>query len=1064
MKLTTFLLLISFVQLSAATFGQRVTLKSGETTVSKIFNEIRKQTGYSVMLDKTNFKTDRKISADFDNATVQTVMDQVLKGTDFTFVIEDRNIIVEPKDKSFFERIMDAFTAIGITGKVVDSEGKPLSGASVTVKGTNLSTTTGADGSFTLRKVDEKATIIISFIGFENKEIKAREDLGTVVLIGSLSKLDEVQVIAYGTTTRRLGTGSVVSVKADEIAKSAVNNPLIALAGRVSGAMVTQSSGNIGAGINIQIRGLNSISQGTAPLYIVDGVPFLNSYIGPSVLAVVSKQTPFSTINPADIESIEILKDADATAIYGSRGANGVVLITTKSGKQGSPVVEANISSGVGSVSRRIEMMDTKEYLMMRKEAFANDQRAMTTANAPDVLLWDNNRYTDWQKEIIGGTAKYYNANLSASGGNLQTKFRAAGNYNKETTVYPGDFNNKRGGFNLSVNHKSLNEKFRADFISQYSTETNFLPSSDLTSQITLAPNAPSVYDANGQLLWQENGATFNNPYAAIVNKNKTSTENIINSGKLTYRMTENLELLASGGISIINMDQNAFVLKAGQNPTSNPIASAMFANTSTKSWIIEPQLNYKITIGSGRLNVLLGNTLQKRITDQQRINSSGFPNDQLVTATAFATSITSSTSIVDYRYAAFFGRVNYNAKDKYLINFTARRDGSSRFGPGKQWGNFGALGAAWIFSNEEVIKNGISFLSFGKLRGSVGITGNDQIGDYQFRDNYRNTSYTYQSQIGYIPSRIFNSDYAWEKNKKIEVALDLGLFNDNLFLTVNFYDNVSGNQLINYSLPSQTGFTTVLKNFEAKVQNQGWEFELSARKKLSNSFKWTSSFNISFNKNKLKSFPNLESSTYSNTLVIGKPVNILKQFNLTGVDPASGIYTFSGIVYPTDLTYLNDINPKFFGGLTNNISYKNFDFSFLFQFVKKNGYNYDGSIYSAPGTAGNLPTYYLNRWTTPGQISDIQKFTTSGSAYAAYQNYNFYSNGIITDASFIRLKNIALSYSMKISNSLLKAYLQGQNVFTITRFKGLDPETSYIQGAVLPTLKVWTLGCQINF
>jgi len=1070
MKLTTFLLLISFVQLSAATFGQRVTLKSSETTVSKIFNEIRKQTGYSVMLDKSNFKTDRKISADFDNATVQTVMDQVLKGTDFTFVIEDRNIIVEPKEKSFFERIMDAFKAIDITGKVVDSEGKPLSGATVTVKDTNLSTTTDANGSFTLRKVDEKATIIISFIGFENKEIKAKEDLGTVVLTGSLSKLDEVQVIAYGTTTKRLSTGSVVSVKSDEIAKSAVTNPLIALAGRVSGATITQTSGNIGAGINIQIRGLNSITQGNLPLYIIDGVPFLNSYIGSTesnLAGVNSGQTPFSTISPTEIESIEILKDADATAIYGSRGANGVVLITTKSGKRGNSAVEFNINSGVGSVSRKIDMMNTEEYLMMRKEAFANDKRTITASRAPDLLLWDNNRYTDWQKELIGGIANYYNTNFSLSGGANKTFFRAAANYNKETTVYPGDFGSKRGAVTLSVNHKSTNDRFSAVLSSQYSRDVNHLPSTDLTRKISLSPNAPPAYDANGMLVWTENGGTFyDNPYADVVNKTANATDNINGSANLQYKLNNHVEALINGGVNIINMDQEALILKAGQPTAFNPVPIATFANTSTKSWILEPQLKFKYNIGQGNLELLLGGSLQQRLTNQQSINASNFPNDELITASAFAASVTSSTSKVDYRYSAFFGRLNYNLKDKYIFNLTARRDGSSRFGPGKQWGDFGALGAAWIFSTEKFVKNSIPFLSFGKLRGSLGITGNDQIGDYQFRDNYTNAVYTYQSQTGYIPSRIFNSEFAWERNRKLEAAIDLGFFSDKLFLTVNFYDHVSGNQLINYSLPSQTGFASVLKNFQATVQNQGWEFEINTRNTFFRALTWSSSFNISFNKNVLKEFPNLEESTYANSLVIGQPINVLKKFNSTGVDPATGIYTFSGTVYPTDLTYSSNINPKFFGGFNNQISYKKFDLSFLFQFVKKDGYNYDASIATAaPGGRINLPQYYLGRWTSAGQITDIQRFTTSGTANTAFQNYNWYSNGVISDASYIRLKNVAISYSFNPKRlGKLKLYVQGQNLLTFTKFKGLDPETSDFPSLVLPTLRVWNLGAQMIF
>jgi len=869
--------------------------------------------------------------------------------------------------------------------------------------------------------------------------------------------------------TKRVSTGTVSKVTAAEISKQPVSNPLAALAGRVSGMTVTQTNGNPGAAVNIQIRGINSISQGSSPLFIIDGIQFSNSYLGPVTAELQGSnrgQSPFASINPADIESIEVLKDADATAIYGSRGANGVVLITTKKGRSGKTKVDANVYSGVGKVTRKMSFLSTQDYIAMRKEAFKNDGREMTTLNAPDVLLWDNNRYIDWQKLLIGGTANYLNANISLSGGNAQTQFLLAANYNKETSVFPGSGNDKRAGFHLNLSHTSADNKFSVNTNVSFTNDNNLLPQYDLTNLINLSPNSPNPYDSLGNLNWSENGASYLNPLSNIFSTTKNITDNLITGLKLRYKVLPGLDFVVSGGLNFIQFNQVFLYPKAAQNPAYAPFTYSLFGNTTTRSWLVEPQINYNKALGRGKLDVLIGSTFQKNISNVTRINAYGFANDGLITAPAFASSVTSTNSIIDYRYEALFGRISYNLSGKYLFNLTGRRDGSSRFGPGKQWANFGSVGAGWVFSEERFIREGFRWLSFGKLRGSYGVTGNDQIGDYQFRDNYSNASYPYQGQAGYIPSRLFNSNYAWEKNKKAEVAIELGFFHDRLFFTTNFFQNRTGNQLINYKIPTQTGFANILRNFDAVIENKGWEFELTLKNISHKDFNWTTSFNVSIMRNKLKSFPGLESSSYAATLAIGRPVGIVKTLDVTGVNKESGEYEFNGVSIPKDRTFINDLTPKYFGGLANDISYKGLSISFLFQFMVKNGYNYNKTLSSPPGGASNIPTYLLARWQNKGDLTEVQRFTTSGSAYTAYQNYVFYSNGVISNASYVRLKNLSVSYALpkKFLNALeARIYVQGQNLLTLTGYKGLDPETADFTGASLPPLKVWTAGIQVT-
>ena len=963
-----------------------------------------------------------------------------------------------------------------VYGRVVDENSKPLSGAMVMVKGTSQRTVTDSKGKFTIQ-ADAGQTLIISNTGYDDREILVSSDkTPTIEMELNLASLLNTVIVnkGYYTTTQKLNTGNVSTIKASEIAEQPVGNPLAALEGRATGTIITQSNGLPGAGFSVQIRGQNSILNGNGPLYLIDGVPFTNNSISLGAISANGLQSPFNSINPGDIESIEILKDADATAIYGSRGANGVVLITTKKGKIGKTRLELNVYTGAGKITRMIDLLNTQQYIQMRREAFSNDNITPDIFNAPDLVAWDTSRYTDWKKLLIGGSALITDAQASISGGNTQTQFWMGAAFHRETTVFPGQLADKRGSFHFNFTHNSLDNKFKAILTTSYSTEKNNLIGADLTGFIKLSPNAPALYDSTGKLNWSEGGAIYTNPLASLLQKSNSITDNLMSNLVLRYQLLPGLNLKANLGYNSMQLQQTFIYPGASLNPLFNFTGFAQYGSNNYKSWIIEPQAEYQNAWGKGKLEVLVGTSFQQEKADGSIAYASNFSSDALLESPSAAGAITVNNNNILYHYQAVFGRVNLNWSDKYLLNLTGRRDGSSRFGPDRQFSNFGAIGAAWIFTKEAIIKEILSPLKYGKLRASFGTTGNDQIGDYKYLDTYSSYLYPYQGQTGLVPTQLFNPDYSWETNRKLELGIELGFLDDRVIAMVSYYRNRSSNQLINYTLPIQTGFNGVIRNFPALVQNTGWEYQLNAAIIKAKSFTWDASLNLTVGRNKLLEFPNLSSSAYAGKYEIGKPLSIVKLIHETGVDPQTGVFQFtdknghltSTPSFPDDYTVVKDLSPAFYGGINNRFQYKGLSLSMFIQFVKQEGFNYAYNN-TTPGSQTNQTIDVLNRWRKPGDITNTQLYTTTNPGSAAYNYYSSSSDGAVSDASFIRFKTITLSYSLpmkwssRVKTELIRFYLQGQNMITLTNYKGGDPETR--NASVLPPLKTLTAGLQIT-
>jgi TonB-linked SusC/RagA family outer membrane protein len=1102
MRLTLILLVAFVLHAGARGTAQTVTLSVSNMPLEKVCQEIEKQTGYSFVYAKDIKQNGQTVSINIDHLQIQDALQKIFVGLPFTYQVIDRVVVINTAVKpEKFSPPSDQ--TIRVEGIVLSEQGRPLSETSVTIKATGKGTFTNVRGEFMLPAIPANTELIISHIGYSTRTIVPKEGKFLEVKMELAANLLDAQVVkGYYATSNRFNTGNSTTVKGEDIAKQPVTDPILALEGRVAGLSIAQVSGVPGAYSVIRLRGQNTIPDGkpmTAndPLYIVDGIPFssqslTSEFIGGGIFQSPTQNngpsgsygagqgmSPFNNLNPADIESVEVLKDADATAIYGSRGANGVILITTKKGKTGRNKLDVNLYSGASMVTRRMHLLSTPQYLLMRREALYNDGIFLSSqdpANYSDLLIWDTTRHTDWQKVLMGNSNHFTNAQMSFSGGSVNTQFMISGGYSRQGTLLPGDYADQKASLHMAVTAASPNQRLHTQLSVSYVNDNSNMPDLDPTQNITLAPDAPTLFDKNGDLNWQPYGGTntWRNPLAYTANHAKAISEFSSGNFVLDYNLAKGLNIKCNAGYSQQRMDQIILTPSTSSPPPSDNDPNhrgSLYSLSKSQSWIIEPQLNYNKTIAKGILEFLVGSTFQENTRDSRAVIANGFSSNALLT-NIMAASYQSFAGNVNalYHYNALFGRIGYNWDGKYIVNLTGRRDGSSRFGPNKQFGNFGAIGVAWIFSKEKWIQEHLSFLSFGKLRGSYGVTGNDQIGDYAFLSTYTPTGSAYQGVSGLRPTLMPNPYFQWERVRKLEGGLEFGLLRDAILLTASYYRNRTDNQLVGYPIPLLTGFGSVQANLPALIQNKGWEFTAHTKNLINKNFTWTSDFNLAISRNKLVNYPGIETSSYAYTYRVGQPLSSQLLYQYKGVDPQTGIYKFeskkgNGVpATPQDRYPTKPITQSYFGGIGNGLRYKQFQLDVWIQFVRQLGYNYSNSL-TNPGSQQNQPTAVLGRWQKAGDKANVQQFSDSKALSPFYRF--IVSDGVISDASFVRLKNVAISYSLP-SNLLKKShienvrmYLQCQNLFTITSYQGLDPES---QGLSLPPLRTITGGIQVTF
>lgn len=1101
MKLVIVLLTTCLMQVSAATFAQKLTFSKKGATLEQIFTEIKKQTGYNVVYSSKQLDDSKTLDVNFKNTALKDVLELLEKKQGIEYSLDDLNISIKPKEPSFLERLVNRWNRIDVNGKVVDENGRPIIGATIQSKTTNRSTISDAGGNFILKDIEDGSVLIISVIGYEKKEVSAKKSLGIIRMVVTTNPLDEVRVVAYGATSNRLTVGNSGGIKATEIEKHPVQNVLAALQGQVAGIDIQQRSGVPGAGFRVTIQGRNSIQSGGDPLYVVDGIPYiaqlsslgLNEGITGSSDAGVGVSgapgNPLNYLDPSQIESIEVLKDASATSIYGSRGANGVILITTKKGKPGATKVDADIRQGWATVANRVNLLNTQQYIAMRKEAFKNNNIALTASNAYDILGlygWDISRTVDWQDKLLGGTAHDFAPQLNISGGTAKTQYLIGFGYRRHTTVTSGDFSDKRGSLNLNLSTASSDDRFRLQANINSMVDNNQLQVEDLvTAALRLPPTAPEIYNPDGSLNWayDAGGNTTwpsGNPLAVLERRYRNRATNIISSLGLTYQLLRGLDLRLKSGY---NYFQNTEV-QTSPNTYYDPnvwiyvTRSAQYADANISSFNIEPQLAYDRKLGPGFFSGLLGYTIYQESREANKFTGRGHNSDALLFDKRSALTMTvDGTENSVYKYDAIFGRFNYRIKDRYLLELSGRRDGSSRFGPESRYHLFYSIGGGWIFSEEDLIKNSLPFLSFGKIKVSYGTTGNDQVGNYSFLDLYvPNTGVVpYQSTTSFTVNQLYNPYLHWELTKKFNLGLDLAFVKEKVLLSVNYIRNTSSDLIFDYGVPSTVGFGVIKTNLNAEIANKSWEFSVQA-KLLDTDFKWSLNANWTLPSSKLLRFEGLETSSLSSTYSIGQPVGAVFNLHFLGLNPLTGRPVYQDVNgNPTENPVLNLDGVKIagqtlgFGGLSNSFSYKGLQLSFQLRVVNRYTTEYIAlPSLGNPGRLGiNQPVTVLDsRWQKPGDQAAIPAFVTTLSSY---QSTLASSDMGRVNNWFVRFKNVSLSYqlaqkwSKKIGASRIALYSNIENLgfWSKSKLVGFDPETGYTS---IPMLFTVTAGVKAQF
>jgi TonB-linked SusC/RagA family outer membrane protein len=1108
--LCAFLLLAIVLNIPLKSIAQTITWSGRQITLQQVFAEVKKQTGYTVVFNPELVDVQTKVTVKAKDQPLEAFMKTVFNGKAYTHTIVGTTVVVTRKPVTGSKTPLPDSTETQpsgreINGIVLDEKTfAVVPGVTVITDDGAKGTQTNEKGLFTLKNAADKVTLIVTCIGYEKAIVTADKTtpLVYVHLKVSTSQLDQAVIQGYGTTSKRLATGNIAKITAEEIARQPVMNPLQALQGRVPGLIVTHTRGYASSPLTVEIRGRNSLNKQflSEPLYVIDGVPQTildvkgstryNSNTSPGFAqggaSATNGQSPLFSINPKDIESIEVLKDGDATAIYGSRAANGVILITTKKGMPGKTSFSLNISKGVVTVPRYLEMLNTQEYVAMRLEAFKNDGIPVNAASAPDLAIWDTTRYTNWQREIISaGSETSISAGLS--GGDNRVFFNLNTNYTKQTDLMTRNGGNQRATLSFNLRHRSTNQKLNVVFGVKYGyTKVDAI--SDRTSAFTLAPNAPSIFNEKGNLnfqAWNEANMLFDFPFTYLLKPATAKTQSLNSNLNISYQLVKGLTLNIDGGYTFMQSNNVFLTPIASQNPLFNPSGSAVFGKSGNNNWIIEPQLRYSRMISKGTLSMQAGATLQNTSTSGTTIMGMGYTNDALLHSIANAPVQRVMEGISEYKYAAVFGRVNYNWGSKYVLNLNVRRDGSSRFAPGSQFGNFGSVGATWIMSEENWMRSTLpSWLSLIKLRGSYALTGNDAIGDYQYLSQWSGTqpysftsSYAYDGINPFVPIHAVNQNYRWEELRQLEGALILGFLEDKVNLEVAVYRKRSGNQLTNYPTPQYTGFQSVTANWDAVVQNSGLEATLLAKLVQQKDFSWNFNFNIGSNRNKLISFPGLASSPYATQYKIGESLGAAYVLHYLRVDPQTGDYVYED--YNKDGKVTNnfsvvpgtgdddryvavDLNPSFAGGFGSDFRYRNFSLSLFFDFIKQMGAHPFATV--TPGRMSNLvmPKEVMeDHWRKPGDIATYARFSTIAP------NTLLGSDGGYIDASFLRFKNVSFSYALP-EKLVKKARMQScnfsinvQNLWTITRYN-IDPE---LQNASLnPIPRIMTCNLSFNF
>lgn len=1063
----------------------QITVELENEPLVSVFKTIEQKTDYLFAYRQAQVN-DYRVNLEPGIRSLKNVLDTILAGTSLEYQVAENKIIVKRTLPVVpVSRITEWAPATlsnnlqrgTITGKVIDVQtGEPLPGANILIERTGIGVSANSNGKFSLNDIETgEYTLRASFIGYQQteKEVTVRENETTTVnfeLQVATSEIDEMVVVGYGSVRKEDLTGSVSSVSAEEISEINATNFEEALAGRAAGVLVKQNNGRPGEGIEINIRGVSSVLGYNQPLYVIDGVPivtnpkFSNSYGGNAT----PREDPLASLNPNDIESIEILKDASATAIYGSRAASGVVMVTTKQGRKNQdPQVRFGYSMTIDRILEMYDVLTTEEYTKAitaaAKNSAGDSELKNDILNNPDFF---GNTYTDWQDEITR-TAYNQNMNFSVRGGTSNNTYAISANITDQDGII---MNSGYSRYNIRTNlHTDVTPFFKVgtNINYSYSKRTGDTGLFSIQNAISYRPDIP-VRDENGDYATYKGGA---NPVSDLTTDREVLAQNLLGNIFGTLNFTPTLSFTSKLNISLFNNDSKNFI------PPYVSGSEAVLKQTNSKylTTTFDNTVEFKDTFNAHHnVDALLGASWQKSRDQYTNLQTEGYANYEYINNVSAADEIRGAGGGEAVSgLASYFGRLNYNYDERYYGTFTIRTDGSSKFGPNNKWGVFPSGALAWRVSNESFF-DPVEWVDDLKLRVSYGKTGLANVPDFLF-DTFFGVGNTYNNLNGVAPSALPNLGISWQSTPQLDVAVDYSILNSRVWGTIGFFTKNVEDMLMQRPVLPQTGFQSQYANV-GKMENTGIEFDITADIIRSDNFLFRSSLNITSIRNEVTDLEGGYPFSYGSSSLVqeGQPLGSIQGYVIDGIFQSeneisqlnsaspTGLYQASatspgdyrfrdlngdGVITAQDQQVLGSVQPDFYGGWSTNFSYKGFDLSTLVQFTYGNA-----KYWEAAGLVeqeGNELSYYLD---DPWSV-DNPDGTDPRLVLHDPNNNTRDSNAFIHDASYIRLKNISLGYTVpteltsKIKISNVRIYGSMSNLLTITDYPGLDPETSRDDG-----------------
>ncbi|WP_316825955.1 MULTISPECIES: TonB-dependent receptor [Pedobacter] len=1058
MKLIVILLTASFLQVSASGYAQKINISVKDASLKSIFKKLRKQSNYNFLYDSDMLDRANPVSLSLQNAPVSEVLEKCFENQLLTYTINQNTVIVKL-------RPIPAAREVTVKGKVSDQAGVGLPGVTIKVKGSNTGTVTATDGSFSLKLNDADAVLIFSYLGFASQEVElnGRSELN-IVLLAQPSALDEVVVIGYGTQRKGDITGAISSVSADKLKDQSVVNLQGALQGKTAGVQITQNSGAPGAVAQVRIRGLTSINN-SDPLYVVDGIPLTSNDI--------------NIIDPANIESIDILKDASAQAIYGSRGANGVILVKTKKGRDGEALITLSSYQGVTQVRKTLDMVSASDYVMLNNEAYTNAGRTSPFEGPPSSYT----STTDWQKELFR-TARMQNYNVAISGGSKNSTYRVSGGYlDQDGTIIGSDYKRVNLSNNLTFNPKpglEFGESLAFNKSRSHNVATDF-GANIVNDALALDPTIP-VKDANGNFTATKYSDIIN-PLARIhyiSDNNPYNQYGLLGSVYAQFKPIKGLTLKSSYSVDLKFSDNKRFTPSYNVAPNfNNPNPSVYQQKDQATNWTWDNTVAYEFTLNKDHHFDLLGGISAQQFTYNYLNGSNqGQPGNDpyLQYLDGGISNQVVGGSQQRWDLLSYLSRLNYNYSGKYFLTATFRRDGSSKFGANNKYGNFPSGSVGWLLTNESFFpKNNV--LGYLKLRGGWGVVGNQApVGYYDYSARVNTSYYAFgipaTSQPTAGPGGLENPDLKWEQVKQWNAGFDYRLFGDHVSGSFDYYDKTTKDMLLNLNILSVSGFTQSPPRNAGVMQNSGIEFSMDYNGKLNDDLNLDAGFFFATIKNRVLELNQTGIKLYSGNIKpgqteltqVGQSVASFYGYVADGIfqnqqevdsharqqtGTAPGDIRFAdlngdGVIDQNDQTFLGSPIPKLTYGFNIGASYKGFDFKAFFSGVYGNKINAAYKYYTDGFFISNynMETEALGRWTGPGTSNTLPRLIASDP-----NNNSRVSSFYLQSGSYLRLQNVVLGYTLpktvldKLNIKNLRFYLSAQNLLTFTKYTGYDPE-----------------------